>query len=146
MRLRIVPFIDSYLGHGRMLESALILVKFQYAVILFFVSPDSIYVRPFEDIAWKDAWVLGIPFLLAASLQTAGLVSNIYGISYSRFLRIAGACIGMAMWIFMLLKTFYLGYPVDGLNPWMLMGVIGSLLIIRKAVLNLPPPGSRGLV
>lgn len=140
---KLFVLLDNYLGHGRMLESALIFVKIQYALIFLVAPPKDIFVIAFADLD-HPAWVLALPFAICASLQFTGISLNILGFDCSRWFRIIGASIGMAIWTFMLIKNCMIGYYVTGLNPWMLMAIVGSVVIIRKAFLNLPIPGAAG--
>jgi len=135
-------FIDSYLGHGRMLETALIFVKFQYAVIFLLIPADQIYFIAFSDFTHAK-WV-AIIARLTALLQSAGLWLNMRGSNFSRWFRLTGAALGLAIWTFMLIKSCLLGFWVTGLNPWIFMAALGSLMLIRKGLLNLPRPGALG--
>lgn len=141
--LALFALLDSYLGHGRMLECALIFVKLQYAAILLLIPPKDVLFLAFSDLHMQT-WVLAIPFIACSIPQFIGLSLNIMGYSISRWFRIVGASIGMGIWTFILTKNMVLGYVASQINPWLFMAILGSAIIIRKGVLNLPRPGAAG--
>lgn len=132
--------MNLYLGHGRALESALVFVKLQFFVMMAF-SPWPPFVMAFRDLPLSH-WVLSLPFLAAGGTSLVGLVLNAWGYERSRFYRIAGASMGMSIWIYILVKNVLIGWPASGINPWCMMGIVGSIWIIRRGALGLPPPGA----
>lgn len=138
-------WLDIYLGHGRMLETALVFVEFQYAAMLICVPPIHIVVLALEDL--HVATILkALPFLISATISFAGLCLNAAGYEISKWFRVVGATFGMGLWTFILIKNVYLGYFAAGVNPWCTMGILGSLWIIRRGLMGLPKPGSAGSV
>lgn len=135
--------INVFLGHGRALESALTFVKFQYALIML-VSPWETQIMAFQDVE-LPRWAMALPFLLACIPSTVGLLMNTWGYEASRYFRMAGASMGMMVWIYILTKNCLLGMYGASVNPWCLMGILGSIWIIRRSKLGLPPPGTPGM-
>ena len=136
--------IDSFLGHGRKLEAALIFVKLQYFVLLSFAPKDAIFILAFQPLNVSPR-LLALPFLLCGTLQLIGLILNARGYPQSRWFRIVGATIGMMLWLYILGENvLVIRVWAAGINPWMAMGIVGSITIIRNGVLGQPRPGAPG--
>lgn len=135
--------IAVFLGHGRMLESALTFVKFLYAVMLLSIPRHRVQFVALSDVPLPSA-VLAMPFFLAASLSFTGLVLNALTIDRARIYRMAGAAVGLSIWAFVLLKDYSIGIYMAGLHPWCIMGVLASIWIIHRGYLGLPRPGAPG--
>jgi hypothetical protein len=134
--------LNAYLGHGRALESALAFVKLQYALMIA-ASPWPVFMLAINDVNLPKL-VLALPFFLAGGTSFLGLALNHAGYPCSRFFRIAGAAMGMSVWVYILTKNILIGWIAAGVNPWCLMGIIASVWIIRRGALGLPPPGMPG--
>jgi hypothetical protein len=139
---------DEYLGHGRMLESCLVAVKYMYAgmyILASFTDIDPAFVA-LKDLD-AEPILVAIPFFLMASVSLAGLILNASGYDSSRYYRILGATMGMTMWLFILGMDFFVYHIYfAGVHPWVIIGILGSLWIIRRGVKGLPVPGASGLV
>lgn len=133
-----VWWFDRAIGDGRLLETGLISVKLTYGVQWLFF-PAELFVFAFSDIN-APRWVFSIPFFYAAIPSAIGLYLNMRGDHRSKWFRIFGATVGMSIWMFILMKNFQHGAFALAINPWMFMGIWGSLLIIRRAVLHEPDP------
>src|SRR4051812_12527430 len=127
-----IDWWDDYLGHGRFTEVFLIGVEFLYT-ILFIVSwwldipPIFIAFSEFNDYLG----FLPVPFAISGVVSLAGLLLHAHGYESSRWFRVAGATIGMSIWLFILGNGWRLGTFFAGGSPWMIMAIPASLWIIR---------------
>lgn len=135
-------WIDIYFGHGRALEGFLIFVKLQYALMWLIVPVDT-FIMAFQDIQIQREY-FSLPFAAAVVPSLIGMILNARGFECSKWFRVAGATIGMSIWIFVLSKNVLVGTYASGINPWMLGGIVGSIWIIRRGILGLPRPGAPG--
>ena len=136
----------AFLGHGRMLETALVFVELQYAVMLTSTSMDGWVFHAFDDISSSGATSAAIrtPFWIAGMLGAIGLILNGRGYKQSRYFRVAGGTIGLTIWMWLLAKNMLLGNFASALNPWLLMAIVGSMVIITRGMQGLPRPGAPG--
>lgn len=135
--LRSAAVINAYIGHGRALESALIFVKLEFGLMLI-LAPTRPFIVALNDVQLSQ-WLLSLPFLISGCTSLVGLVLNAKGYRCSRIFRIVGATIGMTCWIYIVSKSVLVGLPFSGMNPWCVMGILGSIWIIRRGALGQPP-------
>jgi len=131
---------DSNLGHGRRTE-----LYFSIASILMFIA----FMHPIKLAATQTFGMFGyefnyfaaaIPWLVYFCFTFYGLIANIHDWRKSREARMAGAAIGMALWLWLTLLHFPNALP-ELLIAQSVPGLLFSAMIFKSAVLNLPPPG-----
>lgn len=136
--------LDLFLGYGRALESFLIFVKFLYFCMFLFgstlINQDPFFIA-FSAIDVPDRRIFCIPFLMAWLPGFLGLYLNACANHNSKYYRILGASFGFTIWLFVLSENCLLGVYLAGVNPWVLAGMIASLWIIRRGLLDKPTPG-----
>jgi hypothetical protein len=133
--------IDFFLGYGQALESFLVFVKFQYFLMFAFgatlLKQDPFFIA-FSAIELTERQWFCIPFLLAWLPGFVGLLLKGRQDPRAKFYRVTGASFGFMIWLFVLTENIILGVYLAGVNPWVLAGLIASLWIIRRGLLDRP--------
>lgn len=143
--IKIGSSLNSFLGHGRALESYLVGVKLLF--VFFIVIPhQTINMLALQDLRWwMSAPIIAIPFFCIGLLQLVGLVLNYKGYEYSWAIRCVGASLGTCMWFWIIIKNIAISEYTAGTMPFCIMSCMASTWIWWKAWNRLPIPGSSGL-
>lgn len=138
-------FNGSRLGHGRKLECLIVAVMGTYGLQTLFFPETAARSIVNRDLFWLGyARWLALPSLLIAVIGGLGLYRNVYGLPYSRPLRVIAALIGTFVWTSYGAKYAMLGLTGTlGFHACFWCAVF-SPTIIRSAWLNLPAPGAPG--
>lgn len=140
-------FLARILGHGRAVESYLVLFAGSYGIALLFVPEAAFSSQATRDLAWMGygPWV-AIPFLLKSIVSGYGVLANIYAWRRSREFRIIGALIGMWIWSTMVYKFILVGSPYTIGSFAAGWAFFFSIRIVALAIANRPLPGSAGVM
>lgn len=140
-----VFFGAPWLGHGMRLEATLALLcgVFSLALVIY---PESAFDAKATLGFARDGHVheLAIPFLMKALLTGSGVIANINGHAYSRYLRLCGALIGSFIWAAITYQYATVGIPLSFGSVCAGVFLFSSIGIIGMAFANLPRPGERG--
>lgn len=138
-------FAARYLGHGRVIESFLVLFAGTYGIALLFVPDAAFSSSATRDLAWMGyGQFVAIPFILKSIFSGYGLIANIFAWSYSRLFRIIGATFGLWIWSTMVLKFIFVGTPFTVGTFAAGWSFYYSIRIIALALVDLPRPGVPG--
>lgn len=136
---------NLYLGHGRGIETFFALVLLTWGCQILW-SPEALW----QSVALRDYyWVIpnyyiGIAIFVTGMITSIGIATNISGISYSRFFRMAASLLSIGIWIFMLSNIFQETGGYSGTVPWYLWAIPANARLFYLAHLNLPRPGDGG--
>lgn len=136
--------LNHFLGHGRALETYLVVLKYLIVGFFFFNPTHIAQTYAFYDLLWFiPSIVIVMPFLVIASLQLVGLITNYAGYEWSWLPRFIGAFMAMVVWAWVLIKSFAVdsfGFTV----PLCCASILGSTWLLWKAWNRLPIPGAPG--
>lgn len=134
---------DAFIGHGRALETFLVLVKFQYALLLS-IAPRNILLFTAVTESGNQVIFAAIFFVIGC-IQATGLVLNLEGNSMCHRYRVIGGTLAIMLWIYVITRTFLSGFAT-AIYPWAITAMLGSMWIVRRGTLGLPHPGAPGAV
>lgn len=133
------------LGHGRALELFLATLKIGLGAWIVLAPHGVPDVPPIADLAWHyPSSYLAMPFFLVGSLQLLGWSLNWRGFEFSWALRAAAATLAIFMWVWLCVKTEFVGES----SPLVVVAFVSipfSTLLLYKAWNRLPIPGAPGL-
>jgi hypothetical protein len=138
--------INSFLGHGRAMETylALVLITIGFQILM---SPETLN----TTLALKIYYYLvphaliSIPFFMVGFGKITGLFLNIQGYQISRWFRMGAAIAAMMLWLFQISNIAQeFGVFYNGAFPFYLWSFAASARLFYLGLRNLPRPGAPG--
>lgn len=133
------------MGHGRRLESLLVMISGSYGLFLL-AYPASIFdSRATQGVALSSGQNMIVAALLVEALLAGyGLIGNIRMWPAQRASRIAGGMWGMALWIWFIAQFHYAGVTFSFGSFCAFWFYIYSIAVVGMALANRPLPGAPG--